>query len=180
MDQRTIDLLVKLSRRNDDRTYVVEEGTAHRPPRAVSFFESPWLAKRSQGASPNFPRPGQSARRRPRQSRRSARARVRSPGSSRDEPSEPDPPVGGVRLSERPCKVCGELFIPKRKSTARTCSTACKQRAYRQRLAKARVAALSLTVEPAVYLDAADGCPLLALDLAMREREIRLLAEGRA
>jgi hypothetical protein len=36
-------------------------------------------------------------------------------------------------ISPRPCSVCGASFIPRRKSTACLCSSACKQRAYRGR-----------------------------------------------
>lgn len=36
-------------------------------------------------------------------------------------------------IAPRPCSVCGASFVPRRKSTARLCSSACKQRAYRRR-----------------------------------------------
>jgi hypothetical protein len=42
-------------------------------------------------------------------------------------------------IATRPCSVCGADFVPRRRSNARLCSTACKQAAYRERLRVARV-----------------------------------------
>jgi hypothetical protein len=76
------------------------------------------------------------ARPRARRPRRTSRAR--SPGS-RDDPDEPDPPLGGLvtdrGLAARPCEECGRDFAPRRRSNARLCGAACKQKAYRRRRA---------------------------------------------
>jgi hypothetical protein len=69
--------------------------------------------------------------------------RNKSPGSNSD---GSEPPGGAkpspCRVTDSPaprlCAVCGRAFTPRRKSTARLCSSACKQAAYRKRL-RARV-----------------------------------------
>lgn len=101
-----------------------------------------------------------------------------SSGSGGDEP-----PLDGVTdsgLTSRPCEVCGERFTPQRRSDARLCGSACKQKAYRLRRKQERIAALETAIEPAVFLEAAGGDPLLALDLAIRAPEIRRALEAAA
>lgn len=85
-----------------------------------------------------------------------------------------------TRPTPRRCDVCGHAFTPRRKSTARLCGSACKQRAYRRRQAQARLDQLKAAIEPAVLLEWAHDDPLLALDLAIREFEIRRGAIGNA
>jgi hypothetical protein len=42
-------------------------------------------------------------------------------------------------IAARACSICGEVFVPRRRSTAFLCSARCKQAAYRRRLRRARV-----------------------------------------
>jgi hypothetical protein len=114
-------------------------------------------------------------RERPRESRPRPSRRSRSSGSSGADPPEPEPPLAGgdTRPAPRRCEVCGEEFTPRRKSTARLCGSGCKQKLYRGRQAQARLDALEERIEPAVLLEWAHDDPLLALDLAIRECELR-------
>jgi hypothetical protein len=70
----------------------------------------------------------------PRSRRSRATARARSPGSDDDDSEEPDlAPNVTDSPAARPCEICGRDFTPRRRSNARLCSSACKQRAYRRR-----------------------------------------------
>jgi hypothetical protein len=87
------------------------------------------------------PVPQQAARQAPRaRSAKPAAGRRRTRSTSRDGPSssssDDEPPPARVTdsgLTERACEVCGEQFTPRRRSDARLCGPACKQRAYRLR-----------------------------------------------
>jgi hypothetical protein len=50
------------------------------------------------------------------------------------------------------CAVCGREFQPRRRSDARTCSNACRQRAYRERKDRVELEALVLRHEKALPL----------------------------
>jgi hypothetical protein len=131
------------------------------------------LAAAGFRSSPRVPR---QTRKTPR-SRQSAPRRRGSAVSSGDPPGGDEPPLAPTRrVTDKShslvCEVCGQWFISRR-SDARTCGNRCRQQAFRDRQAEERLAALEVAIEPQVFLDAADGDPLLALDLAIREPQIR-------
>jgi predicted nucleic acid-binding Zn ribbon protein len=119
-----------------------------------------------------------------RQRERASRPRAASPRRQRSAQSSGDPPddeppplpprrrVTDKSAARRVCEVCGGKFASSR-SDARICSNRCRQRAFRNRRTQERVAALAATLDSSVFFEAADGDPLLALDLAIREPEIR-------
>lgn len=139
-----------------------------------------YTLKEPKAAPSNEPptaRRGTSRAAKPRISRRGRVAR----NQARGDPSEPsggdEPPLDGVTdssVSPRACEVCGGTFTPRRRSNARLCGPACKQKAYRRRRADLKPLSVTLTPTVRVWLRA-------EIDRRTRERlkqeEARLRAE---